>query len=225
MDEVLCIDTTFNLCEYWLTNTCYENLRLETKQGKNPIFIGPCMIHFERDKFLFNQFISEMCSFQSKIRSLKTIGTDQDKAIYNGFPSQTPELNQLLCVLHLEKGNKSKLLQLNPKKGVIQRILAVSTVVIMVQLRNMDLQIQSKKMILKSVQNRLGASGRLFALVFTNGFPVNKNISFNLASLKVQENRLMCKVFSITTTLNPSISGRKISNVSRRGMSWMYFLR
>ena len=93
MDEVLCIDTTFNLCEYWLTDTCYENLRLETKQGKNPIFIGPSMIHFERDKFLFNQFISEMCSFQSKIRSLKTIGTDQDKAIYNGFPSQTPELN------------------------------------------------------------------------------------------------------------------------------------
>ena len=124
MDEVLCIDTTFNLCEYWLTDTCYENLRLETKQGKNQIFIGPSMIHFERDKFLFNQFISEMCSFQSKIRSLKTIGTDQAKAIYNAFSSQTPELNWLLCVLHLEKGNKSKLLQLNPKKGAIQRILA-----------------------------------------------------------------------------------------------------
>ena len=97
MDEVLCIDTTFNLCEYWLTDTCYGNLRLQTKEGKNPIFIGPSIIHFERGEFFFNRFISEMCSFQPKIRSLKTIGTDQDKAIYNGFSSQIPELNFLLC--------------------------------------------------------------------------------------------------------------------------------
>ena len=89
MDEVLCIDTTFNLCEYWLTDTCYGNLRLETKEGKNPIFIGPSIMHFARDEFLFNWFISKMCSFQPKIRSLKTIGTDQDKAIYNGFLSNT----------------------------------------------------------------------------------------------------------------------------------------
>ena len=27
MGEVLCIDTTFNLCEHWLTDTCYGNLR------------------------------------------------------------------------------------------------------------------------------------------------------------------------------------------------------
>ena len=110
MDEVFCTDTTFNLCEYWLTDTCYGNLKLETKEGKNLIFIGPSIIHFERDEFLFNRFISEMCSFQPKIRSLKTIDTDQDNAIYNGFSSQIPELNLLLCVLHLEKGDKSKLL-------------------------------------------------------------------------------------------------------------------
>ena len=124
MDEVFYTDTTFNLCEYQLTDTCYGNLKLETKEGKNPIFIGPSIIHFERDEFLFNRFISEMCSFQPKIRSLKTIDTDQDNAIYNGFSSQIPELNLLLRVLHLEKGEKSKLLQLNPKKGAIQRILA-----------------------------------------------------------------------------------------------------
>ena len=87
--------------------------KLETKEGKNPIFIGPSIIHFERDKFLFNRFISEMCSFQPKIRSLKAIGTDQDKAIYNGFSSEILELNLLLCVFYLEKGDKSKLLQLN----------------------------------------------------------------------------------------------------------------
>ena len=28
MNEVLCIDTTFNLCKHWLTDSCYGDLRL-----------------------------------------------------------------------------------------------------------------------------------------------------------------------------------------------------
>ena len=124
MNEVLCIDATFNLCEYWLIDSWYSNLRLETDEGKHLIFIGPNMIHFERDEFLFNQFISEMCSYRSNIRSLKTIGTDQDRIIYNDFSAEIPELNLLLCVFHLEKGDRKKLLQLNPQKGAVKRILA-----------------------------------------------------------------------------------------------------
>ena len=111
MNEVLCIITTFNLCEYWLTD--YGSLRLETNEGKHPIFIGPSVIHFERDEFLFSRFITEMCSYQSNIRLLKIIGTDQDRAIYNGFSAQIPELNLLLCLFHLEKGNCYSLI---PKK-------------------------------------------------------------------------------------------------------------
>ena len=34
------------------------------------------------------------------------------------------ELNLLLCVFHLEKGDRKKLLQLNPQKGAVKRILA-----------------------------------------------------------------------------------------------------
>ena len=38
-----------------------------------------------------------MCSFQSKIKNLKKIGTDQEMAIYNGFASQISDLDLLLC--------------------------------------------------------------------------------------------------------------------------------
>ena len=82
------------------------------------------MIQFERDEFLFNRFISETCSYQSNIRSLKVIGTDQGRAIYNGFLAQIPELKLLLCVFHLEKGDRKKLLQFNTQKGAVERILA-----------------------------------------------------------------------------------------------------
>ena len=75
-NEVLCIDTTFNLCEHWLTDSCHGNLQLETNKGKYPIFIEPSMIHFEKEEFLFNRFFSEMFSHQSNIGSLKTIGND-----------------------------------------------------------------------------------------------------------------------------------------------------
>ena len=79
---VLSIDTTFNLCSNWVADTCYENTRLQTQNGKHPFFLGPILIYFEKDAFIFNRFASEMYSFQSKIKNLKTIGTDQEMAIY-----------------------------------------------------------------------------------------------------------------------------------------------
>ena len=56
-ENVLCIDTTFNLCENWVSDCCYNNIRLENLNGKNPVFLGPAMIHFNKDKFFFNLFL------------------------------------------------------------------------------------------------------------------------------------------------------------------------
>ena len=70
----------------------------------------------------FNRFISEMCSYQSNIRSLKTIEADQDRATYNGFSAQLPESNLLLCIFHLEKGDREKLLQINLSAGAVKGV-------------------------------------------------------------------------------------------------------
>ena len=37
-NNVLCIDTTFNLCSSWVTDWCYNNDRLRTNECKHPIF-------------------------------------------------------------------------------------------------------------------------------------------------------------------------------------------
>ena len=63
-----------------------------------------------------------MCSYQSNIRSLKTIDADQDRATYNGFSDELPELNLLLYIFHLGKGDREKLLQLNPSKGAVKGV-------------------------------------------------------------------------------------------------------
>ena len=70
-DNVLCIDTTFNLCSSWVTDCCYNNDRLRTNEGKHPIFLGPAIVHFEKDVFLFSRFASEMLTYQPAISNLK----------------------------------------------------------------------------------------------------------------------------------------------------------
>ena len=125
-DNVLCIDATFNLCSGWVTDCCFNNDDLRTNKGKHPIFLGPAIVHFEKDVFLLSRFASEMLTYQTAISNLKTIGTDPEKAIFNGFLSQIKDLKLLLCVFHLQQNNKRKLTELKPKGGsqVINTILA-----------------------------------------------------------------------------------------------------
>ena len=80
------------------------------------------MIHFNKEEFTFSRFISEMCTYNPGIEELKVVGTDLEKAIFNGFASQ---IAVLLCVLHLQKNDKAKLSE-SPKGGTpsINRILA-----------------------------------------------------------------------------------------------------
>ena len=67
-NSVLSVDTTFNFCKNWLTDTCYPNLRLLTANGKHPVFLGPLMLHFEKSTFIFHRFIKELCSFNPSIK-------------------------------------------------------------------------------------------------------------------------------------------------------------
>ena len=125
-DNVLCIDTPFNLCSCWVTECCYNNDRIRTNEGRHPIFLGLAIVHFENDVFLFSHFTSEMLTHQPAISSLKTIETDLEKAIFNGFLSQIKDLKLLLCFFHLQQNDKRKLAELKPKGGsqAINTILA-----------------------------------------------------------------------------------------------------
>ena len=59
-----------------------------------------------------------------KIRDLRTIGTDQEMAIFNGFSSILPNLNLLLYVYHLEQGDKQKISHLVHQKEAKEAIIA-----------------------------------------------------------------------------------------------------
>ena len=90
----------------------------------NPVFLGPILIHFQKDSPIFRRFLLEMCVHNPKIRDLRTIGTDQEMTVFNGFSSILPNLNLSLCVYHLEQGDKQKLSNLVYQKGAKQAIIA-----------------------------------------------------------------------------------------------------
>ena len=48
-DNVQCMDTTFNLCSSWVTDCCYNNVRITANEGKHPIFLGPAIVNFQKD--------------------------------------------------------------------------------------------------------------------------------------------------------------------------------
>ena len=50
-DNVLCIDTAFNLCSIWVTDCCYDKDRLRTNEGKTPMFLDLAVAHFEMTCF------------------------------------------------------------------------------------------------------------------------------------------------------------------------------
>ena len=54
---VLPIDTTFILCNQWLTDTSYRNKPFLNKEtGYNLLFLGPIMLHFTKDRKTFGRF-------------------------------------------------------------------------------------------------------------------------------------------------------------------------
>ena len=59
--SVLGIDTTFNLCNLWVTDSCYRNKRLVNNVwGENPNFLAPSLFHFTKDEQTFRRFAVEL---------------------------------------------------------------------------------------------------------------------------------------------------------------------
>ena len=55
-DNVLCINTTFNLCSSWVSDCCCNNDFLAANESNNPVFLGLAVAHFEKYAFLFSRF-------------------------------------------------------------------------------------------------------------------------------------------------------------------------
>ncbi len=115
---VLGIDTTFKLCNMWVTDTSYRNKRLlSIRTKKNPVHLGPVMLHFTKDEETFRRFCLELIASCPDLANLKKIGVDMEAAIFKGFKSVIMNLLKLYCVRHLQKRDEVSLLDMLKKKS------------------------------------------------------------------------------------------------------------
>ena len=57
---VSAVDTTFKLCDMWVTDTPYRNKKLvRYRAGKHPVLLRPTMFHFTKNEATFRRFCSE----------------------------------------------------------------------------------------------------------------------------------------------------------------------
>ena len=108
--SVLGVDTTYNLCDMWMTDTCYRSKRLiNPKTKSHPVFLGPMLFHFTKNKETFLRFALELFTSDPGMSNLKHIGVDMESAIFNGFKTVFPSLESLLCVRHLSQRDAKKI--------------------------------------------------------------------------------------------------------------------
>ena len=72
---VFVVDTTFNLCDLWITNISYGNKRLvNTIDGGTPVHLGPIMLHFTKDEKTVGRFGLETLSANLNLQNFSVIG-------------------------------------------------------------------------------------------------------------------------------------------------------
>lgn len=108
--SVFGIDPTFNLGDFYVTVTTYENLKVVCrKTGKHPVFIGPLFVHQKRTYETYFHFASELLKYRKAFASLNAIGTDGEEQLSSAFEAIFPHSVKLLCSVHKRDNIRMKL--------------------------------------------------------------------------------------------------------------------
>ena len=122
--SILQVDTTFNLGDFFVTPMSYHHLMLEDiHTRKNPILIGPILVHQSTQFSSFNYFASTLIGHNKRIRNVLAFATDGDKSLVEALAHNFPFALQLRCFLHFKKNIQAKLSELGLPKHITQQFL------------------------------------------------------------------------------------------------------
>lgn len=111
--SVLGVDPTFNLGDFYVTVTTYENLMLTSRAtGKHPVCVGPMLVHQRRTYETYFYFASELLKPCKSFSSLNAVGTDGEEQLSNAFGNVFPGAVRLLCSVHKRDNIRMKLREL-----------------------------------------------------------------------------------------------------------------
>ena len=81
-NNVLLLDTTFDVCDMWLLDTAYQNRRLVNDKLEHPWFFGPILFHMKKTPEAFSRFCMDLVASKAEIRKIPILGTDLEKALF-----------------------------------------------------------------------------------------------------------------------------------------------
>ena len=85
----LSVDPTFNLGEFSVTVTSFCNILLKNQRtGKNPVMIGPMLVHRRKLFSSYHFFAFTLVSLKPSLCNLQAFGTDGEECLYNAFATQ-----------------------------------------------------------------------------------------------------------------------------------------
>ena len=96
---------------------------LKTRDGQNPIILGPCLIHQTKLFRPFHYFASTLVRLRPSLAGIKCFGTDESELI-KAFSAVFPSAIHLRCANHLRQNVKDKLSSLNIDTNVCLEIIA-----------------------------------------------------------------------------------------------------
>ena len=128
------IDPTFDLGNFYVTPICFLHpMFINRDTGRNPLFIGPILIHKVMNFQAYHFFASQLVNLCPDFASLKCFGTDGEKALYQAFSSVFPQAIHLRCFNHFKANIKDKLKDLHFEQHSLHSIIADIWVVLLVE--------------------------------------------------------------------------------------------
>lgn len=110
---LLAIDTTFNLGSFYVTPTSYRNLLLEsTRTGKNPLFLGPTLIHMTRSYAAYSHLLAKLKEVEPNIDDVSATITDGEPGLAKALDTFLRHSIKLRCLGHFRQNVKEELKKL-----------------------------------------------------------------------------------------------------------------
>ena len=107
--SVLSIDTTFNVGQFYVTSTTYQNPKfINQRTGKFVNVPGPALFHVRQDETQFLFFCNTLLEANYQFEKVRFVGGDRDKG-QKGFLKPLKGATYLPCKKHIEDNMKTKM--------------------------------------------------------------------------------------------------------------------
>ena len=107
------VDCTFNLGSFLATVTTYRHPMLhDCESRRSAVMMGPILLHVKRTVQSYAYLGEVLASICPELANIKWIGTDRERAIFEGLKKSMPVSKNILCTKHVKDNIERKLTEM-----------------------------------------------------------------------------------------------------------------